>query len=509
MAAGGALVATGGLPPTRELSRLSGATTSHAKTGIKNGGNLRIALTGGSSADTLDAALEVTAVDDERVFALYNGVCRLTNDAKGVVNDLAAEMETNSTATEWTIRLLPDLTFHNGKAVTAEDVKFTFQRILNPKLPGDGFSVLQAIERMEILDPLTVRLFMSTPYAAFPQSLCESENFGIVPVGYDPKHPVGTGPFKYESFTPGVQSVFTRNENYHVSGSPHVDKLTLIDFADNTSAMDALTSGVVDCFGGAPPELLHETPAPFVAQPSLPGMWTPFTMRVDAAPFNDVRVRQAFRLIVDRQAMIEASLDGLGVVGNDVFAENDPCYNKSLHREQDLEQAKFLLKQAGRENLTVELVTSPGIAAGCVEAAEVFAQQAQGAGVRVKINNVPYSTFVGPGYLHWVFAQDFWGTNFFLSQVASGMFKDSPWNETHWNDPHYNALYNEAQATVDPVKRCSVINEMELIDFDSGGYIVYVYNKILNISAAHVRGLEPTGVGNPYSPTNFESVWLD
>jgi peptide/nickel transport system substrate-binding protein len=509
MVAGGTLLATGGL--VSACGAGSSTTTSSSPSAVtpKKGGNLRVALTGGSSSDTLDAAFEVTTLDVERLYALYNGICRISFNARGVENDLAEEIVPNSTATEWTIRLRPGVTFHNGKDLTAQDVVFTFQRILNPKRPGDGASVLKAITRMKILDALTLRLYMNAPYSTFPESLCESQNFGIVPVGYNPKRPVGTGPFKYKSFTPGQRSVFTRNENYFKSGLPHLDELTIIDFSDDTSAMNAVVSGVADMFGEASPTLASQAKSNSLkTMTSLPGLWTPFTMRVDKAPFNDVRVRKAFRLIVDRPALIATSLDGFARVGNDVFSPADPCYDSSLHRSQDLEQAKFLLKQAGHAGLAVVLNTAT-IASGVVEAAQVFKQQALGAGVTVSISDLPVSTFYGPNYLQWVFAQDFWGTSFYLSQAAQSMLADSPFNETHWNDPRYTALYKEGNATLDAGKRCEIINEMEKIDFQTGGYIIAGYNKILNILSPRVRGLVPQASGLPLSTADIEHVWLE
>ncbi len=240
-------------------------------------------------------------------------------------------MAPNSNATEWTIRLIPTVTFHNGKEVTATDVEYTFNRIRNPKKPLDGASSLALVERFQIMDNHTLRVFMSAPYATFPEYLSASQEFRIVPVGYDPTRPVGTGPFKYESFTPGVRSVFTRNDNYFRQFAPYVDEVTIVDFADSASAMNAVTSDQIDLFAGAPSALLstarNENLDTLV---ETLGFWTPFTMRVDQAPFDDVRVRQAFRLIVDRPALIEAAIGGLGVVGNDVFAPNDPDYDTSL-----------------------------------------------------------------------------------------------------------------------------------------------------------------------------------
>ena len=165
------------------------------------------------------------------------------------------------------------------------------------------------------------------------------------------------------------------------------------------------------------------------------GAWQPFTMRVDQAPFDDKRVRQAMRLIVDREQMIQQALSGQGRVANDLYSPFDPAYNKDLaQREQDLEEAKSLLKQAGQSDLRVELVTAP-VFQGLVEAAQVLAEQAKGAGVAIKVRKVDSGTFYGDNYLKWGFAQDFWFTRTYLGQVAQGSLKNSPFNETHWNDP--------------------------------------------------------------------------
>ena len=118
-------------------------------------------------------------------------------------------------------------------------------------------------------------------------------------------------------------------------------------------------------------------------------------MRVDVAAFNDVRVRQAFRHMIDRQQMNDLVFKGYGTLGNDLFAIWDPAYDHSLpQRNQDIEQAKSLLKQAGHESLTVELVTST-IAQGTVLGAQVLAQQAKAAGVTVNVRQRHQRTFSG------------------------------------------------------------------------------------------------------------------
>jgi peptide/nickel transport system substrate-binding protein len=167
-----------------------------------------------------------------------------------------------------------------------------------------------------------------------------------------------------------------------------------------------------------------------------------------SAPFNDVRVRQALRYIVDRPQLIDSALDSFGTVGNDVFSPFDPDYDHSLRRQADIPRARSLLKQAGKEDLQVTLTTS-AIAPGAVSMATVLAQQAKQAGVDIRLKTVDPGVFFQTGkYLEWTFAQDFYSTAPYLSQVTLSMLPTSPWDETHWHDPRYIDLYDQANSTV-------------------------------------------------------------
>ncbi len=150
---------------------------------------------------------------------------------------------------------------------------------------------------------------------------------------------------------------------------------------------DALVTGVIHAAGALEgPQLASlATTSGVQTVASHTGAITPFTMRVDQPPFNDVNVRQAMRLLVDRQQMIDSALDGYGVPGSDVFSPYDPDFDSSLRRVTDIPQAKFLLKKAGQENLSVVLTTS-AVATGTVAMATVLAQQAKAAGVTIKLN---------------------------------------------------------------------------------------------------------------------------
>src|SRR5262249_27125475 len=205
----------------------SSATSSPATGTPKRGGTLHAGLVRGTSSDTLDANSSLSYVDYARLLQLYNSPVAFGTDAK-IHFSLMDEITPNSTATEWVMRLRPGVTFHNGKDVTADDVIYTFQRIMDPKNPKSGAAQLTSLEYKTIqkLDKRTVRLPFSSPFSPLLQILADGYFF-IVPVDYDAKAPVGTGPFKFKSFTPGQQSTFVRNENYWETGLPYVDELVI------------------------------------------------------------------------------------------------------------------------------------------------------------------------------------------------------------------------------------------------------------------------------------------
>ena len=508
LAAGAALEACGSNNSSATSSTTSTTTASNAP---KRGGNLRVAMVGGTPADTLDADDEINFPEVMRNFALYNGLVSLDANCKTISMDLAEEMIPSPDARTWTIRLRPGVTFHNGKPLTAEDVVYTFSRIINPKAPHNGAAALPTSPgQMKVLDAHTARVTFDIPYATFLEQISLNYYFGIVPVGYDPKKAIGTGPFKLQSFTPGVQSVFVRNPNYYKPGLPYLDELTVIDsFQDSTAAFNALSAGQVDICENAPLSLTSQVKnsTSLKALISAPGAWIPFTMRVDVPPFNDVRVRQAFRLLVDRPQMIASSAYGLGIVANDVFGLHDPCYDNSLKRSQDIPQAKSLLKQAGQSDLSVELVTAD-FTAGAVLAAQVFAQQAQAAGVTVTLRNLSVTDFFS-NYLKWTFSQDFFACAPFMSIAAQTTVPNANFNETHFDDARYNSLYQQANGTLDARKRCELIKEMQSIQFTEGGYIIPSYNPTVDLMSTKVNGFGRAATGIPLGNGNWEQAWIE
>jgi peptide/nickel transport system substrate-binding protein len=307
--------------------------------------------------------------------------------------------------------------------------------------------------------------------------------------------------------------VFARNKNFWKSGLPYVDTVTIIDFSDNTSLQNAVTTGVIHAAGAFDgPELTAMASAPGVkAIASHTGAITPFTMRVDQAPFNDVNVRQALRLLVGRPQLINSGLAGYGVVANDVFSPYDPDFDHSLVREQDIPQAKSLLKKAGQENLKTTLVTAP-IRTGAVQMAQVLKQQASAAGITINLNSITSTTFFGPNYLKWPFAQDWWSGYPYLRQAGYSMVPGAPWDETHWSTSTYGArylsLYKEALSTVDHAKQTDLIHELMMMDWNTGGYIIPAFNPVIVGQSPSLAGVVAQKSGDPWIEYRFRTMWL-
>ncbi len=514
--AGSLLAACGSSTPaaTSQSGTGSTSTSGTASSGKpKKGGTLTLASTGGSSSDTLDANACVNSVDFARAPQLYDTLMEVDQDNK-VYPHLAEEVTPNSDATAWTIRLRKGIEFHDGKPLTVDDVLYTFNRIITNKFSGSAVIVYMDLKAAKRLDAYTVRIPMTQGYSILPVALIGNGEMSIVPVGYDPKHPVGTGPFVYKSFTPGQQSVFTRNDNYFLSGQPYLDEVVIVDYSDQASAINALLSGQATCVDQLAFSSVATVKGGSKVANVWPGPgWVPFTMRLDQAPFNDPDVRMAMRLVVDRPQMQKIVYGGDGFLGNDVFGISYPDYDSALpQRHQDIPKAKYLLKKSGHEGLTVQLVTSD-IATGAIEAATVLKQQASAAGITINLNTVTSTTFFGPNYLKWTFAQDWWSGYPYLRQAGYSMVPGAPWDETHWDTspygPKYLSLYKQALGQPDTAKQTAIVHEMMTMDYDYGGYIIPDFNPIIVGQSPSMKGVISQKTGGPWIEYRFRDYWLD
>ena len=491
------------------------ATTAPAGEG-KPGGTLRIGMVG-STNDIIDGQFIVAKPDQARLVLGWEPLVNYDADFNIVYeHSLAEEVEAKS-ADNYVIRLKQGITFHNGKDVTADDVIFSFLRRIDPDL-GLAPALAQFIDANSFtkLDDRTVEVKLLQPSVTFLNGLAEY-TATIVPDGYTREgEQIGTGPFKLESFTAGAESVHVRYDGYW-GGAAYLDEVQIIDFADPTALVNALTSGQVDAVADLPFSQVGTLQAnsDFAVIVSQAGSWLPITMAVDQAPFDDKRVRQAMRLIVDRPQMVERVLSGFGSVGNDMYGVLDASYPDDLpQREQDIEQAMALLAEAGQEGLTIDLF-APDDTAGLPEMAAAFAEMAKDAGVTVNVKVLDGGTYWGDEYTKRTFATSFWGTRPYLNQVAAGSLNDAVYPETHWppaeHKEQWDAWYAEALAETDEARRFEIIQQMQTLEYEEGGNIIWGFNNLIDAAATYVKGFEarPNVLNLDHYGRGMKRVWLD
>jgi peptide/nickel transport system substrate-binding protein len=500
-----------------------GTSTSGSTTGAGapvRGGNFRLGVTGGGAKDMFDGQNIVTKPDQARLVSAFETLLEFDDEYQLQTTGLAESVEADN-PTQYTIRIHKGIEFQNGKTMTADDVIYSLQRI---GTQGNGLTGFAATATMDIknikkIDDQTIRLPLLSPDSTIPQTLA-SYTFGMVPKGYqaykgDVSNQIGTGPYKLKSFTPGQESVSERNPNYwRGDGSPWFDTVTITDFSDSTAQINALKGGQIDAMTDLPAGQVKAVQASGVeALISQTGGWIPICMAIDMPPFNDNRVRQAMRLIVDRNQVMQQIGSGYGQIANDLYSPFDEGYNSDLpQREQDIEQAKSLLKAAGADGLTVDLHTTNG-ASGMVELASVFASQAKAAGVNITVKNDP--NYYGDAYLKLAFSVDFWGTRGYLNQVQQGSLPTSPYNETHWppksgTGSNFGDLYQQALRATDSSKRIEIEHEMQKLEYENGGYIIPYFNSLIDGHSSKVKGLSPSkgtlnlaGFGH-----GFRTIWF-
>jgi peptide/nickel transport system substrate-binding protein len=492
----GAGLVAGGLALGSVLAACGPSTsTGGTSTTPKKGGNFRLGVTGGGAKDIIDGQNIVTKPDQARLVAGFETLL-VYDENYNLTTEGLAESVTQDKPDQWTIRLKQGITFHDGKPLSADDVVYSLQRMLDPKQGLFGTGGLGSIDPNNLtkMDPRTVRLNLKQADSTIGEQMGQYYN-GIVPVGYTRAGTQnGTGPYKVQSFTPGQQSVHVRNPHYWRSGQPYFDQVTIIDFPDPAAQVNALLAGQLDAITDIPFAQVDVVKAHsgLAVLESPGGGWLPLCMAIDMEPFTDNRVRQAFRLMADRQAIVTQVLSGHGRVANDLYAPFDEGYASDLpQRHQDFAQAKSLLKAAGKEGMTVDLHTTEG-AAGMVDVANVFAQQATGAGVKVIVKNDP--NYYGDAYLKLAFSVDFWGTRNYLPQVANGSIPTAPYNECHWppSGSNYLDLYKQALAEVDKTKRIALKHQMQKLEYDQGGYIIPFFNNLVDAYSTKVSGFQPS-----------------
>ena len=344
----------------------STASTSGGTT-VK-GGTMTVGIA--SSPDTLDPGATGLALTLLLSMAMFDPLVWWLPgpDGKGsqFVPGLAKSYTVSPDATVFTFKLRNDVVFHDGTKFDATAVKATYDHIVDPATQSkSGLGALGPYKETKIIDPYTVEIVFTTPNAGFLHQQAAG-NFGIAsptalkkygPTGFG-NHPVGSGPFKFESYATGDRLSLVKNTAYKwapaalATGVPNLDKLVFRIISDDSGRYNALQSGQVDIAMNLPPnDIAAASKSSKYRQLTIPAIGTPIGMPINVAksPTNDPLVRQAILTAVDQETLVKSVLFGVDVAAHSVLTPITPGYSKrsaGLYK-YDPAKAEALLEQAG------------------------------------------------------------------------------------------------------------------------------------------------------------------
>lgn len=399
---------------------------------------------------------------------------------------LATEWTTSDDSLTWTFTLRDDVVFHNGRPLTAADVVYSLERIRDPEV-GAGIAYrLAAVDTITALDDHTVEITVTAPTPNLLTLIGGYKGMAIVAEenvadGSIDTHPVGTGPFAFESYNPGDGVTLVRNDDYWRAdeGLPYLDGVVFQAIPDPTVLLTNLQSGNVDWIDTVPPVELESLSASdsVVVGRSPGGDYHYFALNQAREPFDDVRVRQAIATAINRDEITEAATFGAATANQAAIpAGNFWFFDYAPFATGDLDTARALLDDAGVSDLTIEFLVSSDFPETVLQA-QVLAAQLDPLGVTVVINDVDFSTWLdmqGQGefdafMLSWIGNID--PDEFYYAQHHS----DGGFNFQGYSNPALDELLDAARTEVDENARKALYDQAATIIVDEASYI-YLYN---------------------------------
>jgi peptide/nickel transport system substrate-binding protein len=442
--------------------------------------DLKVALS--TNLNSLDPT--TASLGEEYVFGglVFSGL--MGTDAEGrAYPDLAINSRSSPDLKTWDFKLRPDVRFHHGKLLTADDVVFTFRRILDPATGSAGRSDLGLVEKIEAVDSMTVRFALNAPFANFPE-LLTGRQMRILPSDRADSlktDPSGTGPFRFVRYTPGDSVELEKNPDFYAAEKIKLDKVVLRIIPEAASRVAALRAGDIDMIWNLPletvPDLKRNSDIVVDARPS--GTWDGFVMNNSRPPFNDVRVRRAVLLALDKRVLVQFALDGQGAPTHSPIAPSDPAFNNQISFEPNIAEAKRLLTEAGHPNgFKLDLTVPVGRPAR--ERLGVAAQQLlRQIGIQVNVQRMPYNRYTEIAGVAPLYVDGFFARTVIDAAIYPWFHSKGSWNSRMWHfaSPRVDAVLDEARRTADAEKRRELYRQFQqyLVE-DVPGVIAYVSN---------------------------------
>jgi peptide/nickel transport system substrate-binding protein len=507
-----ACVLLAGACGTSSNTASSGASGSSGGSG--SGGTLVIGMTA-TNIPGLDTGMFQSEGGEGGRFVgvqLYDGLTRFDltqgDHAPDIKPGLAASWDVTPDATNWTFHLRPGVKFTDGTPWNADAAIFNLDRMTNksspdyyPELNATAGLFLGGIASAKKIDDMTIQITTKGPYSYLLGDLALLP-FGsptaIKAEGKDgfAQHPVGTGPFKVESYVRGQKLVMVRNPDYW-RGAPKLDRVILRPIPDATARQAALQSGEVNWIEVPPPDSVPALKsAGFnVLTNSYSHVW-PWVLDVTKKPFDDVRVRQALNYAIDRDTLSKSILNGTGRPALQYAPVGDAGYDKSLDTySYDPAKAKQLLAAAGYPNGFSFSLSFPTSGSGNmvpVPMNEELQKDLAAVGVQVKLQPVEWGSML---------------TDFFAGKIPGGAdamnislgyVLPSLWslwfqtgstdNVGHYSNPTVDALLNQTKAELDTTKRAALFTQINAQLLKDAPWLLVVNDLNPRVLAPSVHG---------------------
>ena len=425
---------------------------------------------------------------------------------------LAESWSPNKDGTVWTFKLRQGVKFHNGKAMTADDVVATFDRLADPAMGSNALSVFTGLLSKggtRKVDDHTVEFHLDAANGNFPYAVStDNYNSVIVPAdstGNYEESMIGTGPYKLEKYTPKVGAYFIRNPDYW-GGPANADRIELSFYDDYQPQILALQGGQVDIIQQIPVlqgvGLLNDPNFDIISTPST--AHEQVHMRTDVYPFKDKRVRRAIALCLDRPKIVQGLMKGRAKIGNDSpFAAAFPSTDPSVpQREKNIAEAKQLMAAAGMANgFKAKLTTEKYLE--IPDFAVLIQNAVKEIGGDIELNVLDQGAYYGEA----VYGKSPWldsdmgitdyghrgVPNVFLSAPLTS---DGTWNSAHFKNAEYDALVKGYIGSLDLESQRAAAGKIQRLLLDETPLMFVYFYDFLTATKKGATGVQPTAMGH-------------
>ena len=502
MAAGATAAASGTL--------FTGVSDAWANT-PKRGGRVVFAGDQHGPNDTLDPALFTSAVDYFRGRMYYGSLTRLTKNLS-YEPELAEEVLSNDSATEWTFKIRKGVEFHNGKTLTADDVIYTMNRHMGADSISNASSLVAMVKEWKKVNDYEVKAILSSPNADLPIAL-GTFHFKILQDGAeDFSTAVGTGPYKVKEFKPGVRTVGERFGNYWGEGG-YLDEIEHFGIGDPVARLNAFLAGDVDAMVNLPPKAISQVE-------SAPGksVWS-----LESAAYINIACRKdmdmsgnhdlimAMKHLMDRQRLVKGVYKGQASLGNDhpigpAYFDHSPDIPQ---RMMDPDKAKFHFEKSGIGNTTVPIVAAE-VAPGAVDQCLFLQREAAKIGMNVDVQKVTTDGYWGAVWLKAPMCVVSWNMRPTANIMMTLAFKsDAAWNETYHQDPEFDKILVEVRGVTDAAKRKEMYHTLQEKIHNDNGSIIPLYRNYVDAVSDKVKGLTHVPLNNFGGAEAPVTLWRD